>query len=248
MSEEDNVQQDRNAAKERGRDKPRTIGALMQQVLDSAGMTHVDIPRYSTPQELMQAREQFMDKAPPQRPTSVPEPTVPRKFVDVRFASSVDRPEVAHYELALERSRQWAEMAAHGKAANLALIGPKGTSKSHLAYCAAWHLHEEYNVYASCFNWLKIAPELRWNTDDGYTLRRRLTEVPVLIMDEARPTSGTDFDAMELARISMVRYDDELPTFVTCNWESLEEVMGEPAADRFTQVVLQGPSFRERGT
>src|SRR5690606_41784294 len=55
---------------------------------------------------------------------------------------------------------------------------------------------------------------------------------------------GTDFDAMELAKLAMQRYDNDSSILITCTWESLEGVMGEPAADRFAIVTLDGPSYR----
>jgi len=240
------VEADRARAKERGRAEPHSVGALMQQVLDAVGLQHVDVPQFSDPDELAQARREFHQGLPPQRVQAVPKPNVPSKFSDVRFGNSVERPETENWHLAMKRSKQWVDIVANGNDGRLALIGPKGNSKSHLAYCAAWELYEQHNLYSTCFSWVRIVDRLRWGSEQAQPLRERLMSVPILILDEVRPTSGSEFDAMELSKISMVRYDDELPTFVTCNWESLEAVMGEPAADRYTQVVLDGPSFRSR--
>lgn len=168
-------------------------------------------------------------------------PNVPKKFLNVRFSTSEDRgPQWRRAKAAVE---MWINDVVAGRAPMLALVGPTGTGKSHLFYCAAWKLWLEHETFPAIFRWYEVVDELR-DLETARKTRQRMREAKILMLDECRPTSGTDFDAVELAKISFAAYDNEQPVLLTCNWGSLAELAGEPAADRYTVVTLTGSSAR----
>src|SRR5690606_37264865 len=132
---------------------------------------------------------------------------------------------------------------AEGKHEMLALVGPKGTGKSHMLARGARQLHDERRSRAGFFEWFLAADQLR-EIDTAAEERERLREARPLILDECRPRSNTDFDAIELAKITMYAYSHLQSVLLATNWASLEELMGEPAADRYTIVPVIGPSAR----
>lgn len=168
-------------------------------------------------------------------------PSVPKKFLDVRFGTSEDRG--PHWRRAKAAVLKWIEDTVAGGAPKLALVGPTGTGKSHLLYCAAWNLWEEHERFPAIFRWYEVVDDLR-DLSIARQTRQRIRDAKILMLDECRPTSGTDFDALELAKISFAAYDNEQPVLLSCNWGSLAELMGEPAADRYTVVTIVGASAR----
>jgi hypothetical protein len=205
-----------------------------------------------THEQVLESRRRLWESAPPREAASPPR--VPEKFLTVRFASTRQRTDVKGFDVALRAVQEWVRRVVTGTPSMLALIGPKGTSKSHLAYCAAWELYERHGVYTPCYAWYELVDELRGGrvdeTPSGVRevspamVRHQWHSTRFCIVDEARPTSGTDFDAMELAKFSMSRYDRNRSVLLTCNWATLGDLMGEPAADRYSQVTLVGPSYR----
>lgn len=168
-------------------------------------------------------------------------PAVPRRYADARFATFQRKgPSIQSARTAVG---EWIEDVVAGDAPMTALVGPKGTGKSHLLACAAWDLYETYGVYAACRRWYLVADALR-DIETARATRDGLRGARVLILDEVRPTSGTDFDAMELAKIALWAYDERQAVLLATNWPTLEDLVGEPAADRFRIVNLDGDSAR----
>lgn len=187
---------------------------------------------------------------PEPEPVRIPRPIVPARFVDVRFASYIAETDSEQY--ALRSTQRWVELVLSGAAPMLALIGPQGTGKSHLLYAAAWALHDG-GTRVSCWSWYRLADELRYGGVGQYAkepleaheVRARLWASPVILLDEVRPTANTPFDDTELAKLACHAYDSHLPTILTTNVSPLAEVLGAPAASRFTQVVLTGRDRRQ---
>lgn len=186
-----------------------------------------------------------------QRP-ALPPPRVPERYEGVHFATTLDRPDVEGWPLGLEAAQEWARRVAAGESAMLALVGPKGTGKSHLAACAVWQLYEEHAIRVDCYLWEEVVNELRYGRWEGgrevsvAEVRTRLWTRPIVWIDEIEATSGTDFDGIELRQFSKNRWAHRRSAIVTGNWEALKDMIGAAAADRYIEVKMVGPSFRGR--
>lgn len=168
-------------------------------------------------------------------------PRVPKHFKAARFATW--QPKGPSIEAARGVVQEWVRNVVGGRPSMVALVGPEGTSKSHLLACAAWDLYEAHAIRAEFVEWFVIADELR-DLATAREARAALRKPDVLIVDECRPTSGTDFDAMELVKLSMWAYSHDQSVLLATNFASLKELMGGPAADRWGVVTVQGPSAR----
>lgn len=179
---------------------------------------------------------------------------IPDRFVDVSFGSfHISTPS---QRTALAATKHWAEAAAarHGRhGLMLALIGPPGVGKSHLLYAAANYLMDcGEKPYAR--GWYRLADEIRYGGESAFVrgrmvdaseVRAELWRARILLIDEIRPTAGTAFDDTELAKLACHAYDRRLAVMITTNVNPLADVMGPPAASRFTQVVIDGPDRRQ---
>lgn len=189
------------------------------------------------------------------------QPTVPAVFregmIAARFAAvTLDsyQPVTRSQELALKATRFWVERALAGEGCMLALIGPQGTGKSHLLYAAGNALLDagkSQGFYAR--PWYRLADELRYGGEhpvtkremDAPEVRRDLWTKKIVLLDEVRPTASTAFDDTELTKFACHAYDSRYPMLITSNVNPLADVMGGPAASRFTQVVIDGPDRRQ---
>lgn len=149
----------------------------------------------------------------------------------------------------------------------LALIGLQGTGKSHLLYsatrqlCAACDAMDPKEraqrriVYPFAAPWYTLADSLRYGDSiqtegggrqrDGHEVRAALWGRSVVLLDEVRRTSGTEFDDSELAKFACHAYDNRIAVLITTNVSPLEQVMGPAAASRFAQVTVVGPDARQ---
>lgn len=201
------------------------------------------------------------ERIPPDEPTiartwTMPpgyaEAIVPKKFRAVTLETY--EPKTQSQQVAKRVVGRWLEVVRGGGAPMLALIGQTGTGKSHLLYAAANALlAENRRVYAR--GWYRLADELRfgglrpWGQHDALepsAVRDLVWSSPIVMLDEVRVTAGTAFDDTELAKLACHAYDADLPMIITTNVSPLAEVMGPPAASRFTQVVIEGPDWRQR--
>lgn len=146
----------------------------------------------------------------------------------------------------------WLTRIREGKGPMLALVGKQGTGKSHLLYGAARVLFAE-NRTPFVRPWYALADQLRYGitgngaerSKDASGVRHDLWNARVVLLDEIRPTAGTNFDDTELAKFACHAYDQQIPVLITTNWNPLAEVVGEAAASRFTQLVIDGPDARQ---
>lgn len=176
---------------------------------------------------------------------------VPPRFAEATFENY--EPATHGQRAALKAAQFWYERAASGQCAMLALIGPQGTGKSHLLYSAASALLAK-GVRAYSRPWYKLADELRYGGESPFTpgktlepheVRAMLWKQRVVLLDEVRPTASTSFDDTELAKFACWAYDAKLSVLITTNVNPLAEVMGPPAASRFTQITIDGPDRRQ---
>ena len=143
----------------------------------------------------------------------------------------------------------------------LALVGKQGTGKSHLLYAAVRELYanrpdDPKAVLESGWKapyvapWYRLADHLRYGKGGNDTVRDAQSERMalwagrVVMLDEVRPTSGTNFDDTELAKFACHAYDNRVAVLITTNVNPLSQVMGDAAASRFTEVVVNGPDWR----
>ena len=232
------------------------VGPYVQQMLDAAGLSNPNIPQL-TPRQAAEARQRMLDEQRAAHPPliAVAPPAVPERFVDVRWGNTEKRADVAGYRAAVKAMRWWQEEVAAGRHAMVALIGPPGTSKSHLVACAVWWLYEQHRIRVPWHPWYDLVDHLRYGRG-GHTEHAGYVEVSAAqvraewhrerwwVVDELAPTSGTDFDSVEMRKATMQRYDHKLSAALTCNWSDLADMVGKAAADRYTQVTLDGPSYR----
>lgn len=203
-------------------------------------------------------------ETPPERivrlmPDEGDPPTIPDTFrrgmVPARFASvTLDsfEPVTRSQEAARDAAKFWLGRALAHEGCMLALIGPQGTGKSHLLYAVANALLDAgTRLYAR--PWYRLADELRYGGEhpvtgkelDAAEVRRGLWTQKLVLLDEVRATASTAFDDMELTKFACHAYDSRYPMLITSNVNPLADVMGKPAASRFTQVVIDGPDRRQ---
>lgn len=181
---------------------------------------------------------------------------VPNRFTAASFDNfTADTPS---QRTALKAVQQWVQHARNRNGLMLALIGPTGVGKSHLLYAAANALlGAGYGVYAR--GWYRLADELRYGGEsplalsrdsrpvalEAHEVRSLLWKQKIVLLDEVRPTAGTAFDDTELAKFACHAYDADLSVLITTNVHPLADVMGPPAASRFTQLVIDGTDRRQ---
>jgi chromosomal replication initiation ATPase DnaA len=185
---------------------------------------------------------------------TIPAPYVAEKFADATFATYQTNPAAPSLEAALVATKRFCRMVHKGKAPMLALIGSTGTGKSHLLYSAAKALHAtEHRVFTR--PWYLLADQLRYGGGpslfnpqirlESHELRDALMKERILMIDEVRPTAGTDFDDNELAKLVCNAWDNGRAVLITTNVSPLEAVVGPAVASRFTQVTITGPDHRQ---
>lgn len=187
----------------------------------------------------------------PRPPETVRERLIPPRFRDVNFNTFEVR--TPSQGVAARAILEWGHAIADGPM--LALIGKQGTGKSHLFYSAVdwlvrfWSGCDEKTRGAAPFvaPWYRLADELRYGGRgmDPAAVRAELWSRRVVMLDEVRPTSGTDFDESELAKFACHAYDNRISVLITTNTNPLDRVMGEAAASRFVQVIVDGPDARQ---
>lgn len=180
----------------------------------------------------------------------VPEPHVADKFMGAQFDTYT--PATPSQLSALAATKDFCRQVLAGKAPMLALIGSTGTGKSHLLYSAAKALHTDgYRVFTR--PWYLLADHLRYGGPspfgsrrmESHELRDAIMGEPIFMIDEIRPTAGTDFDDTELAKIACHAWDNGRAMLITTNVSPLAAVLGPAVASRFTQVVITGPDRRQ---
>lgn len=180
---------------------------------------------------------------------------VPRRFHNARLGNY--QPETPTQRKALAAVTNWVVEARAGVGGMLALIGPTGCGKSHLLYSAANDLIADASTRRECYSrpWFRLADELRYGGAspfmpsrrlESWEIRDSLTRHDIVLLDEVRPTASTAFDDTELAKFACGAYDANSSVMMTTNVFPLAEVMGPPAASRFTQIVIDGPDWRQR--
>lgn len=191
---------------------------------------------------------------------------IPERFDGASFDTF--KPRSASQVAAVTAVQEWVNAAHSRRGLMLALVGKQGTGKSHLLYSAARALCDPIDRmdakerafsktrYPFIAPWYSLADHLRYGKSietEGGTRTREASEVRadlwdsrIVLLDEVRPTSGTQFDDTELAKFACHAYDSRIAVLLTTNWNPLSDVMGPAAASRFTQIVIDGPDHRQQ--
>lgn len=202
------------------------------------------------PENLGDLRAQLREEERTLPDIQIPAPYVAAKFVDAAFTTYL--PKSGSEQAAINAVKQFCRAVHSGEAPLLALIGSTGTGKSHLLYSAAKALHAAgHRVFTR--PWYLLADHLRYGGPGLFTprllesheLRDAIMREPCFMIDEVRPTAGTDFDDTELAKIVCHAWDNGRAMLITTNVNPLASVLGPAVASRFTQVTITGPDHRQ---
>lgn len=186
---------------------------------------------------------------------------IPPRFERATFENFV--PKTESQRNAERAVREWIAKRKWG--AMLALIGSQGTGKSHLIYSAVKVIDAELEAMDAKARvgqsqpfvapWYALADELRYGKSEiaesgnrfvePQAIRARLWERRIVILDEVRKTSGTEFDDTELAKFACHAYDNRIAVLLSTNTNPLSDVLGAAAASRFNQIVIDGPDARQ---
>src|SRR5690606_37042594 len=156
------LQQKAEEARRRYRSAPAepqaaTVAEVVREVFPSRYRIHLP-DRELPPDEIARRRQELARRFPrPER--RLPPPAVPERYRDARW--STWEPKCDAIETARKAVELWVRTVAEGKHVMLALVGPKGTGKSHMLACAAHQLYEENRIRAGFFEWFLVADQLR---------------------------------------------------------------------------------------
>lgn len=187
---------------------------------------------------------------------------IPPRFNDARFDTY--RTTSESQAVATKAVKSWIQQLRWGPM--LALIGVQGTGKSHLLYSAVkaidaaiteMDVRDRVGVELPYVApWYALADQLRYGqtivTEAGsrfiepQEVRAKLWDRKIVLLDEVRATSGTSFDDTELAKFACHAYDNRIAVLITTNVNPLSQVIGDAAASRFTQIVIEGPDARQQ--
>jgi DNA replication protein DnaC len=206
--------------------------------------------------DAMRERANRHDPGPTVEARHVVLPTVPERFHGITLDDFNVEISGSAYVAQLSAARRavsaWVELVAKKRPACVALIGSPGNGKSTLLWGAVRALWDR-NIGCFARPWYRLADELRyggstpWNPDakiDAHILRALAFDADTLVLDEVCATANTLFDESELGKLVKNAYDCGQPLLITTNVNPLSSLMGDAAADRFTQVHLTAPSRR----
>lgn len=190
---------------------------------------------------------------------------IPPRFDGASFDTF--RPRSGSQVAAITAVQEWVNQATIRRGPMLALIGKQGTGKSHLLYSAVRSLCAPIDAmdakervfskvqYPYVAPWYSLADNLRYGRpqdndplSSAHAIRSSLWESRIILLDEVRPTSGTNFDDTELAKLACHAYDSRIAVLITTNVNPLADVIGPAAASRFTQMVIDGPDYRQESS
>ena len=142
---------------------------------------------------------------------------------DTFKTDSILHEEIANLKKALEAAKQWAATPMRW----LYIAGGFGTGKTHLAAAIANDLHDRGQevLFITVPNFLdylhrSFNPESRVRFDKRFD---KIMIAPILILDDLRPASATDWAREKLFQIIDYRYVTRLPTVITSS-EGIEKI------------------------
>jgi DNA replication protein DnaC len=173
---------------------------------------------------------------------------VPDNLLSKTFDNFIPRTAAEQKHLAC--CREFAEKDRKGL---LALLGPVGVGKSHLAVAMmrAFLNRDEQSVF---INQSTLLRELRATYDDSKARDpiQRCQTAGLLVLDEMGFSGGGRDEAPMIYEIFDFRYGKKKPTIITTNlsWQELQTGLGERLNDRireciFAVLAFDGPSHRQ---
>lgn len=156
---------------------------------------------------------------------------------------------------ALQACRDYLESVIYGNSGSLVLLGKPGTGKTHLACSIAVELMRRAGKQALYRTVRDLVREVRatWHREAAETevdVIARLTQAPLLVLDEVGVQSGTDNELATMFDVIDGRYRQELPTIVISNLnrQGLQDALGERMFDRLREdgsvIVFDWSSHR----
>lgn len=163
---------------------------------------------------------------------------IPKRFKECNFDNFHANNEGQTKALAVAKAyaASWNEM--HERGAGLIFSGKAGTGKTHLA-CAIANAVIDLAVpakFTTVTHMMRMIKETysKDSDDNESNVLQRLSNVPLLVLDEAGMDYGTDFNKTLLFEVLNSRYENVNPTIILTNLDAtaLKEYLGERVVDR----------------
>ena len=183
---------------------------------------------------------------------------IKRSGIPARFAAASlgdYQTPAAGQSQALKACRDYLAAVADGESGSLVLLGRPGTGKTHLACSIAIELMRQSGKQAYYRTVRDLIREVRatWHREAAETevdVIARLTQAPLLILDEAGTQAGSDSELMTMFDLLDGRYREALPTIIVSNLnrQGLQDALGERLFDRLRDggkvIVFDWLSYR----
>ena len=166
------------------------------------------------------------------------ESMIPKRFKECRFDNFYANNEGQERALNIAKNyaESWNDVSNRG--AGLILLGKAGTGKTHLA-CAIANEVIDCGIPAKFTTVTNMMREIKStydkdSSDSETQILRRLSSIPLLVLDEAGMDYGTDFNKTLLFEVLNSRYENVNPTIILTNLDAaaIREYLGERVIDR----------------
>jgi len=163
---------------------------------------------------------------------------IPKRFKSCSFENFIASNEGQTKALATAKAYadSWEQMQDRGS--GLIFSGKAGTGKTHLA-CAIANAVIDLAIpakFTTVTNMMRAIKETysKDSDDSESKVLQRLSDVPLLVLDEAGMDYGTDFNKTLLFEVLNSRYENVNPTIILTNLDAtaLKEYLGERVVDR----------------
>ena len=163
---------------------------------------------------------------------------IPKRFKDCRFDNfnANNEGQEKALNVAAAYADSWEEMQRRG--AGLIFSGKAGTGKTHLACAIANHVLDmdvsaKFTTVTNMMRAIKSTYDKESEESETQVLQN-LSDVPLLVLDEAGMDYGTDFNKTLLFEVLNSRYENVNPTIILTNLDAtaLRDYLGERVIDR----------------
>ena len=163
---------------------------------------------------------------------------IPKRFKECRFDNFNSNNDGQERALGVAKAyaNSWEDV--HRRGAGLIFSGKAGTGKTHLA-CAIANTVLDMGIsakFTTVTNMMRVIKSTydKDSEDSETQVMERLSEVPLLVLDEAGMDYGTDFNKTLLFEVLNSRYENVNPTIILTNLDAaaLRDYLGERVIDR----------------